>query len=314
MSDEIAVLFADLCDSTTLYETMGDRDAQRAIGAALLQMAAIVEANAGKPLKFLGDGLMASFDRPETACEAACQMQEQLGTYFRAGEMRTGLRVGINCDRVVRTGDDIYGDAVNVAARIVARANVNQILVTRATADLLSPLWQARVRPVDRLYVKGKRLRVEVCEVIWKQEGVTVAKFELPHSTQILPMLEVKLGDRQEWVSRDRPVLKIGREPENDLRVQEDLVSRYHARIEFRPRQFWLVDRSTNGTYVHFDRRSSEKGSAGGEDSPSEPKFVRWAEVPLDGRGWLGLGESVAADAADAIWFGVGGLPSTGDE
>ncbi|WP_017328117.1 adenylate/guanylate cyclase domain-containing protein [Synechococcus sp. PCC 7336] len=299
MNDRITVLFADICNSTTLYETLGDRDAQRTIGASLMQMSAIVRDCNGKPLKLLGDGIMAAFDRPEDACRAACEMQAQLTDYFRAGSIRSGLRVGLNCGSAIAQDEDLFGDAVNIAARLAEDANVNQILTTRETIETLPPQWQEMTRPVGQLFVKGKREQVEAWQLIWQKEGLTIARFEVGTAKQTCAAIEVRLGDRTERVDRDRPSLTIGRVEENDLRVNRDLVSRQHVRIEFRRNKIVLIDRSTNGTFVYLDSE--------------QPTFVRWEELVLKGSGWLGLGQEMSPEEPGAIQFLCSRSPEVSD-
>ena len=289
MGEILTVLFADVCDSTLLYETLGNESAQRTIGASLLQIAEIVEDYQGRTVKFLGDGVLAVFSLTKDACQAATAMQEQLSQYFRVGGIRSGIKVGLNRGEVVCKGGDVFGDAVNVAARLGEVAKIGQILTTRKTVSELDGIWQERVRSVDRLYVKGKREQVDACELIWKQEGLTVAKFSFPPSGVGAPKLLLRVGEVQKASDRQHPVLTIGRDDDNDVTVTSDLASRHHARIEFRRHQFYLVDRSTNGTYIFLSTRP--------------PVFVRWEEAVLQGDGWLGLGQKVECDCPQAIKF-----------
>ncbi|MGK7909968.1 MAG: adenylate/guanylate cyclase domain-containing protein [Synechococcus sp.] len=297
MGDTLTVLFADVCDSTSLYETLGNQDAQRAIGASLLQIAAIVQDYQGRTIKMLGDGVLAVFESPSDACQAATTMQRQLSEYFRAGGIRSGIKVGLNQGAVVCDGGDVFGDAVNVAARLGETAKIDQILTTKSTVSALDSSWSMLVRAVDRLYVKGRRQRVDVCELIWKQEGLTVARFSAPPSIAQSPQLVLSVGELEIVTERQRPTLTIGRDADNDLTVESDLASRHHARIEYRRSRFYLVDRSTNGTYIYL--------------TSTPPVFVRWEEVILKGQGWLGLGEEVDADAPQAIRFQTQMSPQT---
>ena len=289
MGDTLTVLFADVCDSTSLYETLGNQDAQRTIGASLLQIAAIVQDCQGRTIKMLGDGVLAVFESPDDACQAATTMQRQLSEYFRAGGIRSGIKVGLNQGAVVCDGGDVFGDAVNVAARLGETAKIDQILTTKGTVSALDSSWTMLVRAVDRLYVKGRRERVDVCELIWKQEGLTVAKFSAHPSSTQSPKLVLQVGDLEIVTDRQRPTLSIGRDADNDMTVESDLASRHHVRIEYRRSKFYLVDRSTNGTYIYM--------------AAKPPVFVRWEEIVLKGEGWLGLGEEVEADVPHAVRF-----------
>ena len=54
-------------------------------------------------------------------------------------------------------------------------------------------------------------------------------------------------------LSADRPKLRIGRAADNDITIEQDLVSRYHADVSLRGDKFFLADTSTNGTYLRTD-------------------------------------------------------------
>jgi hypothetical protein len=54
-------------------------------------------------------------------------------------------------------------------------------------------------------------------------------------------------------IKRDTPVITVGRDPQNDLVLADDRISRNHGRIEFRERETVLIDRSTNGTSILSD-------------------------------------------------------------
>ena len=293
MGKSLTVLFADVCDSTSLYETLGNQEAQRTIAASLLQVVAIVQDCRGCTVKMLGDGVLAVFECPQDACQAAMDIQRQLSNYFRAGGIRSGMKVGLNQGDVVREGGDVFGDAVNVASRLGETAKIDQILTTQATIASLDSSWPLQIREVDRLYVKGKRERVDVCEIIWRQEGLTVAKFLAQPTATLSPKLTLQVDELEATADRQHPTLTVGRDADNDLTIDSRLASRHHARIEFRRNKFYLVDRSTNGTYVYMSA-----------NAPAT--FVRWEELVLKGDGWLGLGQEVTSEEAATIHFSSG--------
>jgi len=105
--------------------------------------------------------------------------------------------------------------------------------------------------------------------------------------------LQIKLslkfrGDTIE-VSPHRPSITLGRQRHNDVVVEDNRVSRTHARFEYRQGKFVLIDQSTNGTYV-FLRGKRDLN-------------LRQDELPLSGSGFIGLGRKVSADSPEAINF-----------
>jgi class 3 adenylate cyclase/pimeloyl-ACP methyl ester carboxylesterase len=127
-----AILFADIVDSTALTEQLGDvafRDRSRALEERL--RAAIAAAN-GWAIegRTLGDGVLATFRSARDAIDAArhcAQAGEELGLK---------LHIGLHAGDVLRDGNNVYGGAVNIAARISSLAAPNEILVSGTIRDL----------------------------------------------------------------------------------------------------------------------------------------------------------------------------------
>ena len=72
------------------------------------------------------------------------------------------IRVGFHFGPAIMEGGDVFGDAVNVAARMAAQAKGGQIITTQSTLDLLSPARRAGSRFVDRAPLKGKKKKNEI--------------------------------------------------------------------------------------------------------------------------------------------------------
>ena len=147
------ILFADLRGSTGLYETLGNAEATSVVTHCVSALGPPVEQHGGHVVKTLGDGLMAVFDAPARALQAALQMHEVLaGIVQRGGERgaSTGLRslrlqVALAHGEVVEMAGDCFGDAVNVAARLLDHAGDNETLVTAPVLAGLSRTQQAAV-------------------------------------------------------------------------------------------------------------------------------------------------------------------------
>jgi class 3 adenylate cyclase len=125
-SGTAVILFVDIADSTALTERLGDarfRDASKTLDERL--RGAVREAG-GIPVegRLLGDGLMATFTSGREAIEAALRCQE----HSAQSELR--LRIGVHAGDVIREEDNIFGGAVNVAARIQELAMPGEVLVS----------------------------------------------------------------------------------------------------------------------------------------------------------------------------------------
>ena len=127
-----AILFADIVDSTGLTERLGDdafREKARGLDDA---MRAAIRESGGTPVegKTLGDGVLAVFTsaKQAIACALAC--------HEAAGEAGLALHAGIHAGDVIREADNVYGGAVNIAARVAAASGAGETLVSATVREL----------------------------------------------------------------------------------------------------------------------------------------------------------------------------------
>ena len=130
--DTVVILFADIAESTALTERLGDapfRARARELDVALRR---IVREAGGAPVegKLLGDGVLAVFTSARGAIEAA------LGCGRAGAAAGLGLHLGIHAGDVIRDGDNVYGGAVNVAARVAAASTPGEVLVSDTVRGL----------------------------------------------------------------------------------------------------------------------------------------------------------------------------------
>ena len=167
---ERTVLFADLRGSTALYETLGNAEATSVVTHTVTSLARAVPACGGDVIKTLGDGLMAVFDTPADGFASAQQMHEALELLVTRGRERgasPGLRslrlqVGLARGEVVEMGGDCFGDAVNVAARLIDHAGDNETLVTAEVLVGLGADLKPRFRSLDWMHLRGRAEPVHV--------------------------------------------------------------------------------------------------------------------------------------------------------
>jgi class 3 adenylate cyclase len=282
---ERTVLFADLRGSTSLYGTLGNAAASAVITQALRALCAVVASAGGVVVKTLGDGLMAVFERPQQALDAAQGMHAALATAASQPGATSGwhglrLQVGMARGEVVEVEGDCYGDAVNVAARLLEHAGDSETLVTAEVIAGFPARSRKRFRPLDRLQLRGRAEPVQV-HVLGRDArgGEQTTQF----SDQ--PPAERPLGLRLSWLEHRRDFdlahlpLIIGRSPLASFSVDDSRVSRSHARIDWHGGAFQLTDLSFNGTYVRFGGQ--------GEVLP-----LRRGTCALHGHGAIGLGAS----------------------
>ena len=131
-----AVLFTDMCDSTALTHAIGDE----ASTAVLDEHDAIVRLalgdHGGREVKHTGDGIMASFNSVASAVESAIQAHRAVAERNRRAEVPFDLRVGISAGEPVTKEGDLFGAAVQLAARLCDSSDPGQITVSVAVREL----------------------------------------------------------------------------------------------------------------------------------------------------------------------------------
>ncbi len=128
----LALLFSDLVGSTALYERVGDARAFAIVEEHFRLMAAAIDANQGAIVKTMGDAVMASFPSLEAAVAAARAMIERHDA-AHAGD-GLGVKIGVHAGPclAVRANErlDFFGTTVNMAARLQAKAEASEIVLT----------------------------------------------------------------------------------------------------------------------------------------------------------------------------------------
>ncbi|MFQ5966255.1 MAG: adenylate/guanylate cyclase domain-containing protein [Acidimicrobiia bacterium] len=125
------VLFTDIVDSTKRAEALGDRRWRAMLDLHDDTAKGLVEDHAGQLVKTTGDGILATFDGPGRAIRGATLLQDELA---RAD---LHIRTGIHAGEVEIRDNDVGGIAVHLAARIMAEAGADEILVSRTVRDLV---------------------------------------------------------------------------------------------------------------------------------------------------------------------------------
>ncbi|NND60301.1 MAG: adenylate/guanylate cyclase domain-containing protein [Gammaproteobacteria bacterium] len=289
---ELAILFADVVGSTKLYELMGDLKARETVARCIDAMTVATESFDGRVIKTMGDEVMSTFTDVDAAVDAAAKMQQLISEEVNADDVPVAIRVGFHFGPVMEEGDDIFGGAVHIANRMSSQAKAAQIVTSGATVELLSPEWQAATRQIDVTPVKGTTDHIPLYEVLWQQGENTrmLPTIDWAEATGVRTQrLRLRYRGTEIVVNDEKPDISIGRAEESDLVVKDTLISRLHARIEFRRGKFLLIDESTNGTCVL---------QANGEEH-----FVRRDSLQLRGEGAIGLGRVPQADSPQAIHF-----------
>ena len=280
-NNEVTIMFADIVGSTRLYEIMGDEVAEKLVTTTLKQLSEIITRSQGVTIKTGGDDVMCSFSSIEQALNAARDMHLFLAERTAPSkDYKIAIRIGANTGPVIASDGDLYGDAVNLAARVAALARGGKTLVTGHTFEQLSEASRKRCQLLTTTTVKGKELPIDIYDVVWEQtdELTRIVGNEVANAIQ--SFLTIRYDDNIIRLSANTIIsTTIGRGQDCDLIVPSPQASREHCKIECNHGSFVFNDNSANGSYVNHDQTEL---------------FFHQERVSLLGEGLISLGEPSA--------------------
>ncbi len=290
-NQSLTVLFADITESSRLYNQLGDVAARSAINNCLSALIRLLPAFDGRLVKTLGDAIMCVFPDAANAVNAAIEMQS-LATGNTSGGPPMRLHIGLHAGPVLVEDDDVFGDTVNAAAFLTNVAMAEQILLSDATEKDLPSQLKPFVRPLFRAALKGSSGESAIFQVVWRSDNLDMTDINI-HISHVIPSdtgsLIVTLNDTRIRVDRWHASVTLGRDATNNLSVSDQYASRRHCSVRLLRSNFYLIDHSANGTYVTL---------ASGE----EIHLLR-GEIVLEGNGEIRLGHSRSDSTASAVLF-----------
>lgn len=130
-----AIMFTDMVGSTEMTAELGDVRAVELLKAHDAIVRRSLEQHGGSEVKHLGDGVMASFDCLPSSVACALKIQEEFGSYNERSAPPIHVRIGIHAGEPVEESNDLFGRAVQMAARICGAAKADAILVSGEVRD-----------------------------------------------------------------------------------------------------------------------------------------------------------------------------------
>ena len=203
----------------------------------------LIAAHSGRTVKLMGDGALVEFASAVDAVTCAIEVQKQIRER-NAGSPEDGqiqLRIGINVGDIIVDGDDIYGDGVNVAARIQALADPGGIYISRGAADQVRDKVPIKIQTRGEQIVKNIARPIEVfCIIAEERTAVSVAVHESETSVQP-PMVADKPAIAV------LPFVNISGEPEQEFfadGITEDILTELS-----RFRELFVISRNSAFVY-----------------------------------------------------------------
>src|SRR5882672_7945614 len=258
-----AIVHADLAGFTRMMEGAETRTFRHLKSAQIEVWRPAIDAGSGRLVGTAGDAMLAEFGSAVTAVGASIDIQERMARFNEAlqADQRMMFRIGVHLGEVIVDDEDqnIFGDGVNLAARIQALAEPGGIAVSRAVRDLVELRVEYAFADGGEQQMKNVSRSVQIFHVRHSRQtpiGTTTPMvpqitlhFEGHDSAGGKHAFEVALGKLM-----TQPLgMVIGRSADQcELVVAHATVSRRHARLSVADEALQVEDLgSTNGTAVN---------------------------------------------------------------
>ncbi len=164
---DITILFSDIEGSTNFWDTRGDMSGRLMVHCHNKLLFPAIEKFGGTIIKTIGDSIMARFNSPQQALYASIAMQQMLKKYSKEKEdFDIKIRIGLHSGKAFVETDDVYGDVVNMAARLEGKAKAKQILLSRETVRELKKK-EFKFSYIGKFIPKGKSKALHCYQYDW---------------------------------------------------------------------------------------------------------------------------------------------------
>jgi class 3 adenylate cyclase len=165
----VTILFTDVEGSTALTQRLGDAKAREVLRAHERIVREALKTHGGSEVKTMGDGFMASFSSATRALECAIAMQRAFAAHNQTAEEPIRVRIGLNAGEPIAEEKDLFGTAVNMAARIAGKAEGGEIVASDVVRQLVAGkgfLFSDR----GDVALRGFEDPVRLYEVLWRED------------------------------------------------------------------------------------------------------------------------------------------------
>src|SRR6516164_2032115 len=220
----VTIFFTDVVGSTTYFDRFGDTAGLLLLHRHDSLVTSAVEEFHGMVVKKIGDSVMAEFPEPVLAVRAAIAIQRRLLVQNQNVEENERLRIrtGIHCGTGFRRGNDLFGDVINLGARITKHSGPGQILISRALREALVDT-ETTCTFLGKVGLEGKAETEELYEVVWTDaasfqrqpviwnEGGRLDEFirKTPSESEIRSISPSDLTDDEQYTAPDLPRYEI---------------------------------------------------------------------------------------------------------
>jgi class 3 adenylate cyclase len=302
-------MFAGITSGDSIFSELGDTWAVDVLTMVQQALREVTANHSGHVIKTIGTEIMCTFPSPARAAMASGDMHLRIrqgsnrrdqaaggdggspGARGELGLRECRLRIGVSAGPAIEEDGDLFGDVVNVAARLMGLAKADQTLCTDVVVQQLPQELRSSIRFFDSVAPRGKQEQLHIHEVLWEVDDLTMAAPVIPVPSQRRRDSKLKIAceGREVELDPESPKFSIGRSEDNDLVCDGGFASRHHASVEYVKGRFVLTDQSANGTYL--------------VNADGQLVTIRRDRHELEGSGKIYLGELPQPEASAVIDF-----------
>ncbi len=235
---DIAVLFTDVVGSTNFFKTHGDIRGREMLRTHHRMATSIIETYGGRLIKEVGDSVLVYFPDTIDALNASIKIQQKffLHNMESIEEDQIHVRVGLHHGRVIVEDKDIYGDVVNVAAKLTNLAGGDQIFVSHEIYESTKHLPSLQFEGIDYWKMQKVPDGLKIYKIVWEHAFAAAPSKKVfmmivhdPRQTGFR-VTEGDIDTSSAWnnAGSQKPYASLSHIPGNDLAVVYDTI---HAAV-----------------------------------------------------------------------------------
>ena len=195
LKKHVTILFTDIVDSTQYWDKFGDVQGRIMVDRHNRLLFPLIGKFKGRIIKTIGDSIMAAFVKPEHAVEAAIAMQQTMAMERQGDDtFDIHIRIGVHTGDAIVERDDVYGDCVNVAARVESVGKGNEILLSQAAVAYIDDEYAFIFKRKGWFVPKGKNKKISVFCCDWQNHPVLIDEVIKTSSLPISRRQKFELG------------------------------------------------------------------------------------------------------------------------
>ena len=191
----VTILFTDIEESTQYWDKFGDVQGRLMVDRHNRLLFPVIRKFKGRIIKTIGDSIMAAFRKPENAIQAAIGMQQIMAQERQSDEtFDIRIRIGIHTGDAIVEKKDVFGDIVNVAARIEGQGTGNEILASQVTVAYIEDEFAFIFKQKGSFVPKGKNRKLLVYTCDWENHPSLIDKIRMTSFLPVARRQKIEMG------------------------------------------------------------------------------------------------------------------------